>query len=241
MSEQSWSQRRTSFGNAASDYASGRPHYPRDALQWCLPQAAQTVLDLGAGTGILTSDLLDLGLDVISVEPLAEMRALVPTTARAVAGTAEAIPLPDASVDAVFVGQAWHWFDVPRALAETHRVLRQGGSLGLLWNLLDTQAALTRTIADIVDADERSDMMLDGEVEPPYDGTDRYSPPEQLLVAHAESYDIDRVREFALSRSQAILLDGAGRQQLVEQLRDAVPEGPFAINWLCEAWRATAL
>ena len=87
-----------------------------------------------SGTGKLTRALAARGLDVTAVEPLAEMRAAIEPPARVLAGTAEAIPLPDASVDAVTVAQAFHWFDGDRALAEIHRVLRPGGVLALIWN-----------------------------------------------------------------------------------------------------------
>lgn len=237
-----WGQRRTSFGTAADSYASGRPHYPPEILDWCLPPGARNVLDLGAGTGIIAAGLLDLGLDVTAVEPLAEMRALIPATARALDGTAEAIPLPDISIDAVFVGQAWHWFDPAPALAEAHRVLREGGTLNLMWNLLDTDNPLSRTIADIIDAEERSDMMLDGEAEqPPYDADQSFSPPERRMLKHSQSYDTGRVVEFALSRSQSILRDPGSRQAMIEALRAAMPTGEFAIDWICEAWRAVAI
>jgi SAM-dependent methyltransferase len=241
-SDEVWGQRRTSFGIAADSYASGRPHYPREILEWCLPPGARNVLDLGAGTGITAAGLLDLGLNVTAVEPLAEMRALIPASARALDGTAEAIPLPDTSIDAVFVGQAWHWFDPAPALAEAHRVLREGGTLNLMWNLLDTDNPLSRTIADIIDAEERSDMMLDGEAEqPPYDADESFSPPERRMLKHSQSYDTDRVVEFALSRSQSILRDPGGRQAMIEALRAAMPTGEFAIDWICEAWRSAAI
>ena len=161
-----WADRWTSFGNTAADYAAGRPHYPREVLEWALPDGAHDVLDLGAGTGILTQDLLDVGVTVTAVEPLAEMRALIPVTARALDGSAEAVPLDDNTIDAVFVGQAWHWFDADRALAEAHRVLRPGGVLALVWNLPDTSDALTRTVCDIIEVEERSDLMVVGEAPP---------------------------------------------------------------------------
>ncbi|MDQ1686213.1 MAG: hypothetical protein QOC82_2950 [Frankiaceae bacterium] len=117
MAVDNWSERRLAFGTAAADYAAGRPSYPLDAVRWTLPEGARTVLDLAAGTGKLTERLLELGLDVYAVEPAAEMRAALPAAAHVLDGTAEAIPLPDVSVDAVTVGQAYHWFDPPVALA----------------------------------------------------------------------------------------------------------------------------
>lgn len=241
VSDESWRQRRTSFGRAAADYASGRPHYPREALQWGAADGATTALDLGAGTGIIAADLLDLGLEVIAIEPLEQMRALIPSGARVLDGSAEAIPLPDASVDAVFVGQAWHWFDAELALVEARRVLRPGGTLVLMWNLLDTDDQLSRAIADIIDADERSDMMLDGETAPPYEDDERFGRPERQLIRHTQDYDAVRVVEFALSRSQSILNEPTKRHAMVQQLCATVPEGRFPLHWICEAWRSTAI
>jgi len=99
--------------------------------------AEATVLDLGAGTGKLTRVLADRYARVIALEPLAELRAILEERvpqADPLAGLAEAIPLPDASVDAVFAGQAFHWFANEVALAEIARVLRPGGVLARLWN-----------------------------------------------------------------------------------------------------------
>ena len=102
-----------------------------------LPPGARRVADVGAGTGKLTRALLDRGLEVDAVEPdgdmLAELRRVAPEAHAHRAG-AEALPLPDASVDVVLAGQAWHWFDHDAAVAEVRRVLRPGGWLGLLWN-----------------------------------------------------------------------------------------------------------
>jgi SAM-dependent methyltransferase len=98
------------------------------------------VADLAAGTGKLTRRLLESGARVIAVEPLAEMRTVLAQQAPAaeiLAGSAEAIPLPDSSLDALTVAQAFHWFEAERALAEIARVLRPGGSLALVWNVRD--------------------------------------------------------------------------------------------------------
>ena len=117
-------QRSLSFGAEAAAYERGRPSYPPEAIDWLLPADATDVLDLGAGTGKLTTRLVERGLDVVAVDPIPEMLELLsgslPETP-ALLGTAEEIPLPDDSVDAVLVAQAWHWFD-PSAAKEIARV-----------------------------------------------------------------------------------------------------------------------
>jgi SAM-dependent methyltransferase len=132
-------ERARSFGAAAAAYAAHRPGYPAAAVDWALAPVAGgplRLLDLAAGTGKLTQALVDRG-EVTAVEPdaamLAELRSRLPGV-RALEGTAEAIPLPHGSFDAVLVGQAWHWFDHDRAYAEVARVLRPGGVLAALWN-----------------------------------------------------------------------------------------------------------
>src|SRR5437016_4501937 len=135
--------RAASFGSAAGAYERGRPPYPPEAIDWLLPAGAARVLDLGAGTGKLTRQLTGRGLDLTAVEPSEgmreQLRRAVPGV-RALAGTAEQIPLPDLSVDAVLVAQAWHWMDPAVAVPEVARVLRPGGQLGLLWNIRDERA-----------------------------------------------------------------------------------------------------
>jgi SAM-dependent methyltransferase len=136
--------RASSFGGQAAAYAAERPDYPDAAVVWALePVSARTplrVLDLAAGTGKLTAGLIRHTTDVVAVEPdpamLAELRRGLPDV-RALAGTAEEIPLPDESVDAIVIGQALHWFDLDRALPEMARVLTRGGVLAGLWNLDD--------------------------------------------------------------------------------------------------------
>ena len=132
------SRRASSFGSRAADYAEHRPDYPVEAVRWALaPTDAPRVLDLAAGTGKLTAVIASLGLEVVAVEPDDAMRAELTASMPAItalAGTAEQIPLPAASVDAVLVGQALHWFDHEHALPEIGRVLRPGGVLAGVWN-----------------------------------------------------------------------------------------------------------
>jgi SAM-dependent methyltransferase len=140
----STSSRARSFGAAAAAYAEHRPGYPDAAVDWALAPLAGgplRLLDLAAGTGKLTESLLPRGT-VTAVEPDPAMRAELLTRFPGVdarEGSAEAIPLPDAAVDAVLVGQAWHWFDADRTFAEIARVLRPGGVLAVMWNGDDTQ------------------------------------------------------------------------------------------------------
>ena len=133
----------SSFGAAATAYAENRPDYAPAAVRWALDHApGSRVLDLGAGTGKLTGTLLGLGADVVAVEPdqamLTELRRALPSV-RALPGRAEAIPLPDGSVDAVLAGNAMHWFDMAIAGPEIARVLAPGGILAGLWNVLDNR------------------------------------------------------------------------------------------------------
>lgn len=148
--------RSLSFGSAAAAYERGRPSYPPDAIDWLLPVSARDVLDLGAGTGKLTTRLVERGLDVVAVDPIPEMldvlRQSLPDT-RALLGTAEEIPLEDNSVDAVLVAQAWHWVDPARAIPEVARVLRPGGRLGLVWNIRDERLGWVRELGDIIGRD----------------------------------------------------------------------------------------
>lgn len=157
--------RASSFGASALAYAEHRPDYPAAALAWGIEpvrdRAGPRVLDLGAGTGKLTEGLLARGWPVVAVEPdaamLAELTGRFPD-ARAMLGAAEDIPLPENAVDAVFVGQALHWFDLDRAGPEIRRVLRPGGVLVALWNTYDDAVPWVRGFCELADSPGRSTM-----------------------------------------------------------------------------------
>lgn len=143
----------SSFGAAAVEYAEHRPDYAPAAVRWALAGApGKRVLDLGAGTGKLSGTLVALGAEVVAVEPdpamLAELRRALPGV-RALAGGAEAIPLPDRSVDAVVAGNALHWFDMAVAGPEIARVLVPGGVRAGLWNILDDRVGWVAGLARV--------------------------------------------------------------------------------------------
>jgi SAM-dependent methyltransferase len=119
------------FDAVAADYDRGRPGWPAAMLEGI---EAVDVLDLAAGTGKLTRLLVERYRHVIAVEPLPGMRALLPRQAEALEGNAEAVPLPDRSVDAAFVAEAFHWFDSTAAVTELARVLRPAGTVLVCFN-----------------------------------------------------------------------------------------------------------
>jgi len=145
------------FERAARDYERARPSYPTAAFDHLVEELPLTsrsrVLDLAAGTGKLTRLLDSVGADVVAVEPVAAMRRELTVAlpdVRVLDGTAEAIPLGDASVDVVVVGQAFHWFDADAALAEIRRVLRAGGGLGLVWNRRDERTPWVEEMSRVI-------------------------------------------------------------------------------------------
>jgi SAM-dependent methyltransferase len=232
--------RARSFGAEAAAYERGRPGYPEAALRACLPGAdgrGLRVLDLAAGTGKLTAGLLALGADVVAVEPLPEMRALIPPPARVLDGRAEAIPLADAAVDAVLVGQAFHWFDQAAALAEITRVLRPRGTVGLLWNLLDDRVPWVAELCDVFAAEDRASRA--GSESAPWSGVPGLTDPEPLLVDHAQPADAGVLADNIASRSAVILRAPAEREALLARVRALAPPSPFAIPYACRVWRAS--
>jgi ubiquinone/menaquinone biosynthesis C-methylase UbiE len=174
---------------------------------------------------------------VIAIEPVAEMRAAIGPTARALDGTAEAMPLPDDSADAVTVGQAFHWFDGPKALAEIERVLRPGGALALVWNRRPSESSeLHAAISEII-APYRGDA--------PAHATgawrDTFAGREltEVKFDFTQRMDADAVADRVGSTSFIAALDDATRAPLVERVRALVPDEPVDVPYECEihVWR----
>ncbi|MGO2748076.1 class I SAM-dependent methyltransferase [Microbacterium sp.] len=159
-------ERATSFGAAAGDYEAARPDYPFEAVAWMLeklPHGSRRIADVGAGTGKLTRVLADApDAEIVAIDPdpamLEALRAAVPgiPTFR---GTAENLPMPDAGLDVVVLGQAWHWVDPHAASKEIGRVVKPGGVLGLIWNIRDERAEWVRRLTEIMHSSAAENMV----------------------------------------------------------------------------------
>ncbi|MHC6592381.1 class I SAM-dependent methyltransferase [Arthrobacter sp. C152] len=144
-----------SFQDGGRHYQRVRPGYPAESAEWLVPATARQALDAGAGTGKFTALLLAMGLEVTALDPSADMLAQLKAhcpAATAVVGTAEATGLPAAAFDVVTVAQAWHWCDPLAASTELARVLRPQGTLGLVWNQLDTSVPWVHRLSRIMHA-----------------------------------------------------------------------------------------
>jgi SAM-dependent methyltransferase len=218
-----------SFDGVAETYQRARPSYPAAAVEWLLgPAPGRRVVDLAAGTGKLTEVLVAAGADVVCVEPLPNMRAQLSAALPEVAvldGSAEALPLADASADAVCVAQAYHWFDAERALAEIARVLVPVGVLGLLWNLRDDGVPWVRdlTVALRGAGDVLTEARSIAErpvVHPAFGSVERREIPNPV------PFDRRRLREWASSTSRIAVLDTDGREAALAAVARVVDEHP---------------
>jgi SAM-dependent methyltransferase len=220
---------RLSFDGVADIYERTRPTYAPDALAFLeqrLPLGR--VLDLGAGTGKLTRQLVALGADVVAVEPGEVMRAVlerVVPEAQALAGSAEHIPLPNASVDAVTVAQAFHWFKPDDALAEMRRVLRPGGGYALLWNRWDDDDPLLRELDDLIQR-LRPEGTHDGRAawEEAIVATPFFGPPEEQKFSHTERLDVDTIVGRVASVSAVAAASPEEQARVEAQVRTLVTE-----------------
>ena len=215
MTEQS--ERAASFGAVAAAYERGRPGYPRQAAAWVAGTEPATVLELGAGTGKLTTELVALGHDVHATDPspamLGVLAAKLPTVPVAVA-PAEHIPLPDHSVDVVVAAQSFHWFDHDRALPEIARVLRPGGRLGVLWNDRDERIPWVRRLGALLDA-----TRPDADPVALLTASELFAEPEQTGFAFWQYVDADTIEDLAHSHSVVAVLDEPTRRRRLAQVR----------------------
>jgi SAM-dependent methyltransferase len=227
----------SSFGAAAGAYAEHRPDYAQDAVRWALELApGRRVLDLGAGTGKLTGVLSALDADVVAVEPdpamLIELRRSLPGV-RAESGSAEAIPLPDASVDVVVAGNAMHWFDMAVAGPEIARVLASGGILAGLWNVLDDEVEWVAGLARVSGSAaigprdtpaswraETADMHL------PRTGAAAFDSPEQAEFPHGQRRTAESLVATLATRAGVLVMPDPEREELMGRIRAFLASRP---------------
>jgi len=224
-----------SFDLAAEAYEATRPSYPEEVLDHVPVSAEATVLDLGAGTGKLTRVLARRYAHVIAVEPLDGMRGILERVVpgvQALAGSAERIPLDDASVDAVFAAQAFHWFDHDRAIPEIARVLRPGGVLALVWNGPDESRPNPLPADYIAYLDElRRERSTFDESTPwrdliargPFNEAQEVAVPHDHVLNRAGLLDNTRSVSWIASR------EAVDHARVLARLGELLPEGTYAI------------
>jgi SAM-dependent methyltransferase len=216
-------ERAASFGAAAALYEQARPSYPEEAVDWLLPPGTGRVLDLGAGTGKLTRQLLAKGWDVVAVEPSdgmrQQLRRSLPSVP-ALKGTAEDIPLDDAAVDVVLVAQAWHWVDVDRAVPEVARVLVPGGRLGLVWNERDERHDWVAQLSRAISSPDEVGKEEAPPVGPPF------GPFEHFAVEWSQHLTPKTLVDLVASRSYVLTLPEPQCQSVLAKVRELLGHCP---------------
>jgi SAM-dependent methyltransferase len=214
------------FDQAGAAYERGRPSYPREAIDLLRAELGigpgRDVLDLAAGTGKLTRLLTRSGARLVAVEPVEGMRTVLAQVLPDVPvldGTAESLPLGDASFDAVVVGQAFHWFDGPKALAEIARVLRPGGGLGLIWNLRDESVGWAAELSTLLDrhADDVP-RFAHRQWQVVFDGSHGFGPLREQHFTYEQAGTITTMRDRVASISFIACLPDAEREAFLDEV-----------------------
>jgi ubiquinone/menaquinone biosynthesis C-methylase UbiE len=220
MDETSELQRHArSFGSVAEAYDRGRPAFPRQAAAWLAGEQPVTVLELGAGTGKLTRELVALGHDVHASDPDPAMLDVLGRhlpDVRVSESGAEEIPLADRSVDVVVAAQSFHWFDHDRAMPEIARVLRPGGHLALAWNVRDERIPWVRRLGRLIGSQEQG---ID-ETAQPLVLSELFGFVDEASFPHWQQIDQHSLRDLVLSRSNVATLDEAAREAKLAEVMD---------------------
>jgi SAM-dependent methyltransferase len=242
-------RRADSFGAQAEAYAEHRPDYPVAAIRWALEPLGTSerldVLDLAAGTGKLTAGLVAEGHRVTAVEPNEQMLSELVRRVhdvRALPGHAEHIPVPDQTMDAVFVGTAFHWFDQEKALPEIARVLRPGGVVAAMWNEHDLSNAEW-----LAEFERLSVTSVESQRQDPTGvmTNSLFSPIETRTFPHAHRRDSPEALIATVNtHSRMLVVDDEERTAINEKMlaflrsRPETSNGPFDVPMRTEVFRA---
>nr|BFE64063.1 class I SAM-dependent methyltransferase [Dactylosporangium thailandense] len=211
------SKHASSFGAAADLYDRIRPRYPLEALRWALGARPAEIVDLGAGTGILTRQLRELGHRVIAVEPDDEMRRQIDGDARA--GSATAIPVEAGSQDAVTAGQAYHWFAGEPAHTEIARVLKPGGWFIPIWNVRDESVPWVAELSEVFDG-HRARSAIDERTMTPEQFGPLFGTAELELFHWSATHTTESLVDLIKSRSYYLVSDAGARAVLEQRVRE---------------------
>lgn len=233
-------QRGQSFSAVAEVYDRARPAYPAQAVAWLAGPEPARVLEIGAGTGKLTEGLLNAGHTVTATDPSAPMldRLAERLDTPVAQCTAELLPFRADSFDRVVVAQAFHWFDVEPALAEIARVLRAGGSLGLVWNYRDERVPWVRRLSEVIGAEAHA-----GDVDAMLATSPDFVPDEHTTFQFWQWLDADGLVDMVASRSYVAALTATERERVLRRVRglyDSYGRGPHGLRmpYATECYRA---
>jgi SAM-dependent methyltransferase len=194
----------------------------------------RTVLDVGAGTGKLTRELVATGATVLAVEPVPGMREIlerVVPEAQILDGTAEALPVPDDSIDAITAAAAFHWFDAPAALCEFDRVLTPGGRFAVMWHKRRSDEALHQAIDAIIEPHRRlTPSHRDGRWRAEVEQSGRFVPAAEVRLPFEQRVDRDGLVDRIASISFVASLPDPDREAVIGQLRELAYRTPPPIR-----------
>jgi SAM-dependent methyltransferase len=245
-----------SFGAIAGEYDRLRPGPSPDALDWLLPEGTTDVVELGAGTGVLTRLLAERVRHVVAVEPDDRMRAVLGARASGVevlAGRGEAIPVADGSADAVLAASAWHWVDETKAIPEVARVLRPGGRLSLVWSGPDRSVEWMRELwaggivlnpEDAAAIDERRHERHVVNVGSAADSP--FGQPETRLFTWTRTMTTEDLVALSTTYGAVITMDEGARRRHLDAMRASLAatapdpgRGAVEVPMRSYCWRAT--
>jgi SAM-dependent methyltransferase len=217
---------RLTFGAHADAYERARPEWPEQAARWIVPEAAELVVELGAGTGKLTRAVAALGSRVVAVEPDPRMLAVLRGLGlEGVEGSAEAIPFGDGVADAVVAGSSLHWFELDVALPEIHRVLRPGGRFGFGWNHRDDRHPTTAAMSEAVyeaQARTRGPRWRSRDWATELAAAGLFEEVEQAHFEHVHEIPSDALRDHLLSYSGVAALSEDERRRVLATVAEVL-------------------